>query len=174
MDTAQSKQLNAIIPAYRMHTQTFLQAIDGFSEEDAVKRIDNKTNNLIWMVGNYVNMRYSLGNVLGITDEDPNKELFFMGKTLDTSRKYPTLGQLKANFTDISPKVYQALLNASDETLAEMYEMGMGIPFIKEDKLNFVGMSIGREDYLLGQMALIRRVLDYPSMKYDVDESIGY
>jgi hypothetical protein len=55
-----------------------------------------------------------------------------------------------------------------------MYEMGMGIPFIKEDKLNFVGMSIGREDYLLGQMALIRRVLDYPSMKYDVDESIGY
>jgi hypothetical protein len=35
-------------------------------------------------------------------------------------------------------------------------------------------MSIGREDYLLGQMALIRRVLDYPSMKYDVDESIGY
>jgi hypothetical protein len=111
---------------------------------------------------------------LGLTDEDPNKELFFMGKTLDTSKKYPTLEQLKSNFTDISPKVYQALLNASDETLAEMYEMGMGIPFIKEDKLNFVGMSIGREDYLLGQMALIRRVLDYPSMKYDVDESIGY
>lgn len=105
MDTAQSKQLNAIIPAYRMHTQTFLQAIDGISEEDAVKRIDNKTNNLIWMVGNYVNMRYSLGNVLGLTDEDPNKELFFMGKTLDTSKKYPTLEQLKANFTDISPKV---------------------------------------------------------------------
>jgi hypothetical protein len=40
-------------------------------------------------------MRYSLGNVLGLTDEDPNKELFFMGKTLDTSKKIPNIGTTK-------------------------------------------------------------------------------
>jgi len=55
MDTAKSAQLNVIIPAYRMHTQTFINVLDGISEKDALKRIENRTNHLVWMAGNYVN-----------------------------------------------------------------------------------------------------------------------
>ncbi len=174
MDTAKSAQLNVIIPAYRMHTQTFINVLDGISEKDALKRIENRTNHLVWMAGNYVNVRYSMGNILGIKEEDPYQDLFYMGKTLDEKKEYPTLKQLLDNFHKISPQVYQALLNDDDATLAEVFEMGMQVPFIKEDKLNFIGMCIGREDYLCGQMALMRRILDYPGMKYDVDNSIAY
>jgi len=35
-------------------------------------------------------------------------------------------------------------------------------------------MCIGREDYLSGQMGLMRRILNYPGMKYEVDEHITY
>ena len=83
MDTPQSKKMEIIIPAYRMHTQSFLNVLDGISEEDGLKRIEGKTNHIVWMAGNFVNMRYSLGWVLGLRDEDPYSDLFFQGKALN-------------------------------------------------------------------------------------------
>lgn len=174
MKNPKSTQLDIVIPAYRMHTQTFLNVLAGISEADAQKRIADKTNHLIWMAGNYVNVRYNVGAILGLPVEDPHQDLFYMGKALDTSKTYPTLEELLANFHDISPKVYQALLDVDDDTLAESFPIDMDIPFVKEDKLNFIGMCIGREDYLCGQMALVRRILDYPAMSYDVDPKIDY
>lgn len=60
MDTPLSQQLNIIIPAYRMHTQTFMNVLDGISEADASKRIAGRTNHVVWIAGNFVNMRYGL------------------------------------------------------------------------------------------------------------------
>lgn len=174
MDTPKSTKVELVIPAYRMHTQSFINVLDGISEEDALKRIENKTNHIVWMAGNFVIMRYGLGGVLGLQEQDPNNDLFFMGRALDESIPYPSLEELKKNFHDISPKIFQKLLEVTDEELEEIFEIGMNVPFIKETKLNFIGMCIGREDYLSGQIGLMRRVLDYPGMKYDVDENIKY
>lgn len=174
MDTTRSQKLQVIAPAFRMHTQNILQVLDGISEADALKRIDGRTNHLIWMAGNFINMRYGLGNVLGLPEKDPNEELFFMAKALDESYDYPSLKQLMDNFHAISPKVYKSLLEVNDEELAMPFPMGMGIPFIHEDKLNFVGMCIGREDYLCGQMGLMRRFLNYPGIKYDLIKDLEY
>lgn len=174
MNTPKSKKMELVIPAYRMHSQSFMNVLDGISEEDALKRIENKTNHIVWMAGNFVNMRYGLGLVLGLQGEDPYNDLFFQGKALNESLKYPTLVELKENFHTISAKVFQKLHEVTDEELDEIFEIGMNIPFIKETKLNFVGMCIGREDYLCGQIGLMRRILDYPGMKYDVDENLKY
>lgn len=174
MDTAISQKLEVIIPAYRMHTQSLLQVLEGISEEDALKRVDGRSNHLIWMLGNYVNMRYGMAQALGLPNVDPNQELFFMGKALDESKRYPTLKELLANFHAISSVVYARLLVATDQELEEIFPMDMGIPFIQEDKLNFIGMCIGREDYLCGQMALMRRILNYPSVKYDLIADLKY
>lgn len=174
MDTPLSPQLNIIIPAYRMHTQSFMNVLDGISEEDALKRIEGRTNHVVWMGGNFVNMRYGLAGVLGIQEQDPYNNLFFQGKALDESFKYPTLKELKANFHRISPVVYKTLLTITDARLNEKFPLDMQVSFFPETLLNFIGMCIGREDYLCGQMGLMRRILDYPGMKYDVDEHIKY
>lgn len=174
MDTPKSKKMELVIPAYRMHSQSFLNVLDGISEEDALKRVENKTNHIVWMAGNFINMRYGLGGVLGLPVQDPYNDLFFQGKALDESFNYPSLADLKKNFHEISSRVYQKLFDITDEELDEIFEIGMNIPFIKETKLNFVGMCIGREDYLCGQIGLMRRILDYPGMKYDVDENLKY
>ncbi|MEE6126202.1 DinB family protein [Chryseobacterium arthrosphaerae] len=174
MDTPKSKKIELVIPAFRMHSQSFLNVLDGISEEDALKRVENKTNHIVWMAGNFINMRYGLGAVLGLPVQDPYNDLFFQGKALDESFNYPSLADLKKNFHEISSRVYQKLFDITDEELDEIFEIGMNIPFIKETKLNFVGMCIGREDYLCGQIGLMRRILDYPGMKYDVDENLKY
>ncbi|MFD1770319.1 DinB family protein [Sphingobacterium suaedae] len=174
MSTYHSKLMELLVPAYRMHSQTFIHVLEGISEQDAQKRIDDRTNHILWMVGNFVNMRYALAWSLGLSDVDPHQDLFYMGKALDTSYTYPTLTGLLQNFHTISPKVYQRLAEVTDAELAEPLEIGMHIPFIEETRLSFVGMCIGREDYLLGQLALMRRILDYPAMNYDFDETITY
>lgn len=174
MDTPKSKKLDIVIPAYRMHSQNFLNVLEGISEEDALKRIDGKTNHVVWMAGNFLDMRYALGWVLGLHDKNPYHELFFQGKTLDESFHYPSLEDLKKNFHTISPKVYTKLLEVTDEELNEIFEIGMNIPFVLETKLNFTGMCIGREDYLCGQIGLMRKILGYPGMKYDSYDDLKY
>lgn len=80
MDTPTSKKLDIIIPAFRGHSQNFLMVLDGISQEDSLKRVEGKTNHIIWMAGNFLDMRYALGSVLGIQEEFEFKDLFFQGK----------------------------------------------------------------------------------------------
>lgn len=174
MDIPQSGKLGIIIPAYRMHSQTFLNALEGISDTDALRRIDNNTNHIVWMAGNFVNMRYGLGWILGLREEDPYSDLFFQGKAIDETFNYPTLQQLTGSFHKISPLVYDRLLKVTDEELNEPFKTGMNISFYKENKLNFIGMCTGRADYLCGQIGLMRKILGYPGMKYDINETITY
>ncbi len=174
MDHPISSKLEIVIPAYRWHSQSFLHALDGISDEDSLVRVSGVTNHIIWVAGNFVNMRYSLAWMLGIREEDPNSDLFFQGKALDESYQYPSLKELKQNFHHISSLVYQKLLVTTDEELAVVFPMGIDVSFYEENILNFVGMCIGREDYLTGQIALMRKILEYPPMKYDVDENLKY
>lgn len=174
MNYPKSQKLDIIIPAFRGHSQAFLLVLDDISEDDALKRIEGKTNHIIWMVGNFLDMRFAMGNVLGLNEEFQYKDFFFQGKTLDENLQYPTLQQLKESFHQISPLVYEKLLSASDEDLEKAFPMGMNIDFFPENVLNFVGMCIGREDYLCGQIGLMRRILGYEGMKYDFDENMKY
>ena len=174
MDTSASKKLEIIIPAYRMHSQSFKNALDGITEEAGLKRIDNKTNHVVWMTGNLVTCRYWVGNLLGIEDKDPYEDLFKEGRALDESLNYPTLEALKKNFASISPKVYQKLLTATDEQLDKAFPFGMNVPFVKENILNMIGMCTAREDYLLGQIGLMRKLLGLKGMSYDIDASLKY
>lgn len=174
MDTATSKKLDIIIPAYRMHSQSFKNAIDGITEEAALKRIDNNTNHVVWMTGNLVNCRYWIGSMLGLEDKDPYADLFKEGRALDESLGYPTLEEQKKNFAAISPKVYEKLLAATDEQLDKAFPFGMNISFVEENVLNMIGMCIGREDYLLGQIGLMRKLLGLKGMSYDIDNNLKY
>ncbi|RKD14283.1 hypothetical protein BCY91_07280 [Pelobium manganitolerans] len=51
---------------------------------------------------------------------------------------------------------------------------GMNIPFVDENVLNMIGMCIGREDYLLGQMGLMRKLLGLKGMSYDINTDLDY
>ena len=174
MDKPKTQKLDIIIPAFRGHSQSFLMVLEDISEADALKRIEGRTNHIIWMIGNFLDMRYAMGNVLGLTEEFKYKDFFFQGKALDESFNYPSLQDLITDFHRISPLVYQKLLQVTDEDLSKAFPMGMNIDFFPEDVLNFVGMCIGREDYLCGQMGLMRRILGYDAMKYDFDLDMNY
>lgn len=169
-----SASLQIIIPQYRMHTQMFDNALHDIKEEDALIRIEGKTNHLTWMVGNLVNCRYWLGNLLGIENKDPNDNLFKDAKALDPKANYPTLAVLKTEWHKISPLLFQKLLTVTDKELSEQVDFGMGVDFMEENKFNMTGMGVDREAYLFGQLGLMRKILGYPGMKYDVNKDLNY
>src|SRR5690606_8617909 len=122
METPVARSLAVIIPGYRMHSQTFNNMLDGIREADAQMRIDNKTNHFTWMVGNMVNCRYWLAGILGMTEKDPNDDLFKDAKALDIQAKYPSLDELKTEWHKISPLLYQKLLHMEEAELMDAYE----------------------------------------------------
>lgn len=166
--------LEIVIPAYRMHTQTFNNALHGISEADAWKRIENRTNHILWMTGNLVNTRYWLADVLGIGEKDPNEDLFKDAKALDEKLKYPSLESLKIEWHKISRIVFQKIIGMSPSELKQPYSFGMNVSFVEENKLNMAGMCIDRESYLFGQIGLMRRILGYPGMSYEMNNDLGY
>lgn len=174
MDTPKSQKLDIIIPAFRMHSQSFFNALDGITEEKALERNNGKTNHVVWMAGNLVNCRYWFADLLGMDEKDPYEDLFKDAKALDEKLEYPTLEALRENFKNISPKVYQKLLEATDEELSKAFSFGMNVPFVAENVLNMIGMCIGREDYLLGQIGLMRKLLGLKGMSYEMNEKIDY
>lgn len=80
MDTPTSKKLEIIIPAFRGHSQNFLMVLDGISEQDALKRVEGKTNHIIWMAGNFLDMRYALDRCSEFRKNLNLKIFFFRGK----------------------------------------------------------------------------------------------
>jgi len=174
MDTPISKTLQIIIPAFRMQTQMFDNALYGIKEKDALKRIEEKTNHIIWMTGNLVNCRYWLANTLGIGDSDPNEKLFAEAKALDEHLDYPSLDALKKEWHKISPKIYKRLLTITDEELQQPYDFGMKVDFIEENKLNMIGMATDRLSYLFGQIGLMRKILGYEGIKYEINKELDY
>lgn len=174
MEKPLAKSLAIVIPAYRMHSQMFNNMLNGVQEADAQTRIENKTNHFAWMVGNLVNCRYWLAGILGIPEKDPNEDLFKDAKALDINAKYPSLDELKKEWHQISPLLYQKLLSVGEAELAQASEFGMNVSYVEENKLNMVGMCIDRESYLFGQLGLMRKVLDCGTVKYDVDDSLTY
>jgi len=174
MDTPKSKKLDIIIPAYRMHSQSFFNALDGITEELALERNNAKTNHVVWMAGNFVTCRYWIANLLGMDEKDPNEAFFKDAMALDEKLEYPSLESLRKDFKAISPKVYKKLLEATDEQLSKAFSFGMNVPFVEENVLNMIGMCIGREDYLLGQIGLMRKLLGLKAMSYEMNEKINY
>ena len=169
-----SSTLAIIIPSYRWHTQMFDNMLKDISNEHATKRVEGRTNNIIWILGNLVSCRYWLANVLGIEDKDPNGALFKEGKAYDENATYPALQDFKINWHSISKKLYEKLLSVTDEELNQPYDFGMSVDFVEENKLNMVGMGVDRCSYLLGQLGLLRRAVANVGTSYEVDKTINY
>src|SRR5690606_21631382 len=101
MDNPIARTLAIVIPAYRMHSQLFNNMLADLRESDAQKRIEDRTNHFTWMVGNLVNCRYWLAEVLNIPEKDPNEVLFKDAKALDSTLTYPSLAGLKEQWHKI-------------------------------------------------------------------------
>lgn len=161
--TTSSTRTEGLLALYHLHTLYFERAIENIADEDAYNRLNTKANHIAWLTGSLVYQRYEL-----IKDTHPelapaDAQLFENNKGLQDDAKYPTLAQYLADWKKISPATREEIIKLTDEKLDSEIDMG----FMKMSFYELLTFTIYREASIIGQLALWRRLLDYPALRYD-------
>ncbi|MGY0036824.1 DinB family protein [Pedobacter sp. NJ-S-72] len=159
-----SDRMYSIIVLYDMYTKFFSRAIDGISDKDVHNRLNTKANHIAWITGSLVEGRNELASILGSKQQQAAHELFKDHKGIQDDVTYPSLQSFEQDWNKISPVLKEILLNITDEKLDSAFEMMPGQTFSIYELITF---TVYREASCIGQIALWRRLLDYPAMKYD-------
>ncbi|TCD26192.1 DinB family protein [Pedobacter psychrodurus] len=159
--TPTSSRMYGFIVLYEMQTDFLIRALDGIDQKDAQKRLE-KANHIAWITGSVVHGRYFLAKSFGIDIPSITDELFANNKGIIDDATYPSLADFIKDWAAISPKLQEALTQATDEKLEEKLSMpGMEITLFE-----MISFSSYREANCIGQIALWRRLLGYPGMNY--------
>ena len=147
---------------YDLHTGLLAKALEGIPDDAAHNRLETKANHIAWLTGSLVQQRFELARHVGIEKQQAAFELFRNNKGIEDETSYPSLDSFQTDWHAVSPFLRDALTSATTETLDREIDMG-------EMKMSFfelLGFIIYREANIIGQIALWRRLLGYPAMKY--------
>ena len=166
----ESYRMSSLLTMYDMHTKFLHRAIDGVNDHDANNRLGTHAISMAWIVGTMVQARYEVAQKLdGPLLESLNikkpmaDELFKEGKAIQDNLTYPPLAEMIKDWDRISPSLR--------EVLADIDEQKLNHHINSEGKnrslFDMIAFDTYREANLIGQLALWRRLLNYPPLNYD-------
>jgi hypothetical protein len=158
-----SRRTEGLLTLFDMQTTFFARAIEGISEEDTYNRLNTKANHIAWLTGSLVQQRYFMAKETHPELKQTGDELFKDNKGIQDDAKYPTTAEYLKDWEKISPITREVLVNADDEKLDSVIDMG----FMKMTYYELLSFTIYREASIIGQLALWRRLLNYPALRYD-------
>jgi len=156
-------RMYSLLVLYEMHTDFFFKVLDTISDKDSHNRLGTKANHIAWIAGSLVQERFELAKTLGVDRTPKTQELFRDHKGIQEDTQYPTLEIFKNDWKEISPLLKDALHNLEPDLLDSSFDMMPDVPMTYFDFISFVTY---REANCIGQIALWRRLLDYPAMNY--------
>lgn len=158
-----SSRTEGLIALFDMQTAFFSRALAEISDEDAYSRLNTKANHIAWLAGSLVQQRFRMTEETSPGLKQTGEELFKDDKGIQENAKYPTIAEYLKDWEKISPIAREALVMIDDHKLDSKIDMG----FMQMTYFELITFTIYREASLIGQLALWRRLLDYPAMKYD-------
>ena len=156
-------RMYSLLVLYEMHTDYLFKALDTITDKDAHNRLGTKANHIAWIAGSLVQERFELARTLGVDRTPKAQELFQDHKGIQEDIQYPSLEIFKDDWKEISPLLKDALHKLEPELLDSSFDMMPDVPMTYFDFISFVTY---REANCIGQIALWRRLLDYPAMNY--------
>ncbi|MEC5145563.1 DinB family protein [Chitinophaga sp. 212800010-3] len=157
-----SIRMRGILPLYDMQTSFYPKVLDGISDDDAHKRLETQANHVAWLAGSLVQQRFDTAGLLGVSDKSFADELFSNFQGIKNGQRYPSLETYKKDWEKITPLLREKLAQVTDEQLDRILQFpGMSMPL-----WDLLAFNSYREANCIGQIALWRRLLDYPAMKY--------
>jgi hypothetical protein len=161
--TVKDNRMYGLLALYDMHTEFFKRAIVDITPAAAQSRLDTKANHVAWLAGSLVHERHELATLLGEPMQMTAYELFRDHKGIQEDATYPPLADFQTDWERVSPVLRELLANVSAEKLDSNFEMeGMSMPYY-----DFISFMTYREANCIGQIALWRRLLGYPALKYE-------
>ncbi|MCX2454278.1 DinB family protein [Pedobacter sp. PLR] len=161
--TTVSTRVQGLLSLFDLQTTFFAKAIVGISEEDMYNRLNTEANHMAWLAGSLVGQRFWMTAETNPGLKQAGYELFKDHKGIQEGAKYPTNEEYLKDWEMISPIAREALVDIDDEKLDSIIDMG----FMKMTYFEMITFTIYREASIIGQLALWRRLLGYPGLKYD-------
>ncbi len=158
-----SRRTEGLLPLFDMQTTFFVRALEGIAAEDTYNRLNTKANHIAWLAGALVQQRYAMTAEAHPELKQTAEELFKDNKGIQDDATYPTLAEYLKDWEKISPMAREILVQMDDAQLDREIDMG----FMKMSHNELLSFTIYREASMIGQLALWRRLLDYPALRYD-------
>ena len=158
-----STRTQGLLSLFDYQTTFFSKALVGISEEDMYNRLNTNANHMAWLAGALINQRYGMASETEHGLKQTGGELFANYSGIQAGAKYPTIEEYIKDWDRITPFAREALVKIDDKKLDSDFP-------VDEFKMSYYEMicfSIYREASIIGQLALWRRLLGYPALKYD-------
>lgn len=155
--------MGGFLDLFDMQTTFFARAIEGISEEDSHNRLNTQANHMAWLAGAAVQQRYHMTAETNPGLKQTGDELFRDFQGIREDAKYPSMEEYLKDWEKVSPIAREALTSIDDAKLDSEIDMGT----MKMTYYELISFTIYREANIIGQLALWRRLLGYPALKYD-------
>jgi uncharacterized damage-inducible protein DinB len=160
MDT----RLRPLWAMLELNTDLVLNCLDGLSEADGAAR-PGGGNSIAFLVAHLVDTRHFLAAHLGEPAPNPLAPLLADARSVDDLPQLPRLDELaaawravSAHLATVGPRVSAATLDAPGP---------QRLPGTDGSRLEGVAFLVQHDSYHIGQIAMLRRRLGYPAMRYD-------
>lgn len=164
MDTkTASTRTEGLVTLYDLHTTLFERALEGIPDTDMHNRLGTKANHMAWLAGSVVAQRFQMAQDVDRNLEQTGAELFKDNKGIEDGIQYPTVAEYLADWKKVTPAARKALVTIDDQKLDSELDMGG----MKMTWFELVTFTKFREASMIGQLALWRRLLGHPAMKYE-------
>ncbi|HKG07547.1 MAG TPA: hypothetical protein VKB19_13850 [Pedobacter sp.] len=158
-----STRTEGLVALFDMQTSFLARALEGVSEEHMYERLNTRANHMAWLTGSLVQQRFYLISESHPELKQNGDELFKDNKGIQEDAKYPSAAEYLEDWDSVSPMAREVLVGADDNKLDSEIDMG----FMKMSYYELISFTIYREASIIGQLALWRRLLDYPALRYD-------
>jgi len=158
-----SQELKAVRQILALNTRLLHNCLDGVDEALGNRRVTSDTNSLAFLAAHLTQSRHYACTIAGRPLENP-LEGRFVGKTLDEIGPLPTLSEITAAWDAVSPHLLTVLDELTTEDLAR--EATRRLPGSDGTVGSVLPFLAQHDSYHIGQMAILRRQLGLPGMKY--------
>ena len=155
--------MQGLLTLFDYQTGFYPKVLDGISEENMHNRLNTEANHPAWLAGALVNQRFMMASETGSGIKQTGEELFKNNKGIQAGVKYPSNAEYISDWQKITPEARKALVLIDDKKLDSEIDMGG----MKMTYYELICFTIYREASMIGQLALWRRLLGYPAMRYD-------
>ena len=150
---------------FNMNDRLFKSTLEGVSEDQAKERITRHVNPINWIASHTVWARYNALMFLGEPAGNPYNDLFENFKAYDKSLNYPSLAEIKDEWTKVSALLNDALDKVSEEHLAG--DSPIKSPIGDFTNAGTIAFLAQHESYDIGQLGLLKKFFTKEAMSYN-------
>lgn len=147
-----------------LNTRLIRNCFEGVDDELANKKINGITNPMAFISLHALEARYFLTRILGTKVQNPYHELTKDAKTCDDLESIPPVNEMLDYWEEAGKTLLNTLEKIEESKLQE--KVRFKFPIEDDTKFGTLTFMVQHETYHIGQLAILRRALGLPAMKY--------